>query len=351
MSKLYKIAIIGFGNVGQGLTKIISDKYALLNERFGVDIRIVAVCDLYKGSVADPDGLDPSLLLSTLELEGNLKCLDTKHSSWNATETIDKSGADILIELAYTDLKTGEPALSHVKRALNNGMHVSMTNKGPVALAFPELRDIAKKNNVQIGIEGTVMSGTPSLTLGTDMLLAAGITRIQGILNGTTNYILGEMEAGLDYQKALTQAQELGYAEADPKGDVDGHDAAAKVVILGNLFMDLALTLPDIDCTGISHISKEDVSKALTKNKHWKLIGTVAKTETGYIASVKPEMVDKNHPLASISGATNAITYSTELLGDITLIGPGAGRVETGYAVIEDILAIHKNSYMLTSQQ
>jgi homoserine dehydrogenase len=343
MSKLYKLAIIGFGNVGQGLTKILSDKYELLNERFGVDIRIVAVCDLYKGSVADPDGLDPEILLSSIELEGDLKSLDAKYTGWNAKEMIANSGADILVELAYTDLKTGEPALSHVKQALNNGMHVSMTNKGPVALAFPELRDIAKQNNVQIGIEGTVMSGTPSINLGNEMLLAAGITKIQGIFNGTTNYILGEMEAGLDYQVALTQAQALGYAEADPTGDVDGHDAAAKVVILGNLFMDLALTLPDVDCTGISLISAEDVAKASVQNKHWKLIGTVAKTETGFTASVKPEMVSKNHPLASISGATNAITYSTDVLGDITLIGPGAGRLETGYAVIEDILAIHKS--------
>jgi homoserine dehydrogenase len=344
MSKIYKLAIIGFGNVGQGLTTIINDKYELLKERFGVDIHIVAVCDLHKGSVADPQGLDPKMLLSHLDLKGDLKSLNAKYTGWNAQETIAKSGADILIELAYTDLITGEPALSHVKQALNNGMHVSMTNKGPVALAFPELRDIANRNNVQIGIEGTVMSGTPALNLGNDMLLAAGITQIQGILNGTTNYILGEMEAGLDYQVALSQAQALGYAEADPSGDVDGHDAAAKVVILGNLLMDLALTLADVDCTGISQISTADIAEAAAQNKHWKLIGTVAKTETGFIASVKPQMVSKDHALASIFGATNAITYTTELLGDVTLIGPGAGRLETGYAVIEDILAIHKNS-------
>lgn len=344
MSKVYKLAIIGFGNVGQGFTKILANKHELLKERFGVDIRIVAVCDLYKGSVADADGLCPTMLLRHIEVDGDLKSIDAKYGGWNAEETIANSGADILIELAYTDLKTGEPALSHVKQALNNGMHVSMTNKGPVALAFPELRDIASKNNVQIGIEGTVMSGTPSLSLGNEMLLAAGITKIQGILNGTTNYILGEMENGLDYQVALTQAQALGYAEADPTGDVNGYDAAAKVVILANLFMDLKLTLADIDCTGITQITSKDIAKASAQNKHWKLIGTVAKTKTGFIAAVKAEMVSKDHPLASISGATNAITYSTELLGDITLIGPGAGRVETGYAVIEDILTIHKNS-------
>ena len=108
-----------------------------------------AVCDLFKGSVADSDGLDPEMLLNSLEKDGDLKSLATKLTGWNAQQTIENSGADILIELAYTDLKTGEPALSHVKQALNKGMHVSMTNKGPVALAFPELRKIAKQNNVQ----------------------------------------------------------------------------------------------------------------------------------------------------------------------------------------------------------
>ncbi len=343
-SKKYKIAIIGFGNVGQGLAKILSDKQILLSEKFGVDISIVAVCDLYKGSVADPDGLDSRELLKNIEAHGDLKKMQTQFSGWDAEETIEKSGADILIELAYTDLKTGEPALSHIKQALRKGMHVSMTNKGPVALAFPELRKLAEQNNVHIGIEGTVMSGTPSLYLGNEMLLAAGITKIQGILNGTTNYILGEMEKGLEYQIALNQAQELGYAEANPSGDVDGHDAAAKVVILGNLFMGLDLTLSDIDCTGITAISTKDIENAALENKHWKLIGCVEKTKTGFIASVAPKMISKSHPLASISGATNALTYSTEILGDVTIIGPGAGRLETGYAVIEDILSIHKNS-------
>ena len=344
MSKQYKLAIIGFGNVGQGLAKILVDRQGLLEEKFGLKILIVAVCDLHKGSIADPEGLDPGELLSHIEKYGDINKIQSQFSGWNSEETIAKSGADILVELAYTDLTTGEPALSHVKQALNNGMHVSMTNKGPVALAFPELRKMAADNNVQIGIEGTVMSGTPSLALGNEMLLAAGITKIQGILNGTTNYILCEMEKGLEYQTALKQAQELGYAEADPSGDVNGHDASAKVVILGNLFMDLALTLSDIDCTGIAKITAKDIEQATEQNKHWKLIGTVEKTKTGFIASVKPEMIAKEHPLASISGATNAITYSTELLGDITLIGPGAGRLETGYAVIEDILSIHKNN-------
>ena len=345
MTTQYKLALIGFGNVGQGLAKILSDKHSFLKAKFGVDIRIVAVCDLYKGSVADAKGLDPAVLLEHIEARGDLKNFGDLNTDWDASETIANSGADILVELAYTDLETGEPAFSHVKQAMNNGMHISMTNKGPVALHFPELKKIATKNNVQIGIEGTVMSGTPALNLACEMLLPAGIIKIQGILNGTTNYILGEMEAGADYASALKQAQQLGYAEANPAGDVEGHDAAAKVVILGNLLMDLSLTLADIDCSGINNITAADIAQAAANNQRWKLIGTVEKTATGYIAAVKAMMLDYDHPLAAISGATNAITYTTELMGDITLIGPGAGRLETGYAIIEDILSIHKNCH------
>ena len=134
--KTYTLAIIGFGNVGQGLTKIISDKKQLLIEKFGINLSIVAVCDLYKGSLSNPDGLDPEVLLSDLAKHGDLKSTSAPITGWNATETIDKSGADILVELAFTDLQTGEPAVSHVKQALNNGMHVSMTIKGQLLYTF-----------------------------------------------------------------------------------------------------------------------------------------------------------------------------------------------------------------------
>ena len=344
MSSTYNLAIIGFGNVGQGLVRILAEKHDMLVQNFGVDIKIVAVCDLSKGSISDRNGIDPQQLLDALDTLGSIGSIPTPNSEWDAIQMIENSNADIVVELAYTDLKTGEPAISHLKKAISMGMHVSTTNKGPVALHFPELRRLANENNVQIGIEGTVMSGTPSLYLGSEMLLAAGITKIQGILNGTTNYILCEMEKGRSYLESLKQAQDLGYAEADPAGDVEGKDAAAKVVILGNLFMGLDISLSDIDCTGITKISEQDIESAKSQNKHWKLIGTVTKTNDGYIASVKPEMIANGHPLAPISGATNAITYSTEILGDITLVGPGAGRLETGYAIIEDILSIHKNS-------
>ncbi len=196
--------------------------------------------------------------------------------------------------------------------------------------------------SVSLGVEGTVMSGTPSLRLGMEYLKAAGIRCVQGILNGTTNYILTQMSNGAPYSSALEEAQELGYAEADPTGDVEGFDAAGKVVILANLLMDTPLTMDDVDRDGITWLSLEDIDDARQSRDCWKLIGKVERRDGKVLASVKPTRLPLSHPLASVKGATNAITYSTDLLGDVTLIGPGAGRLETGFALLADILAIQK---------
>jgi len=335
----YKLALIGFGNVGQGLAEILSKKASLLHEKFDADIRIVAICDLYKGSIADPDGFDPRTLLDHIKQYGDLKEFPARDKGWDARETIANSDANVLVELSFTDLQTGEPALSHTIQALESGMHVSTSNKGPAALHFPKLLGLSKAHGGRIGVEGTVMSGTPTLALGMNMLAAAGVTRVQGILNGTTNYILGEMENGADYADALKDAQAKGYAEADPTGDVDGHDAAAKVVILANLVMGQSMTMEDVSCTGISGITRDQIQSAQAENQRWKLIGTLENVDGRIQGSVEPVRMDATHPLYGISGATNAITYSTDLLGEITLIGPGAGRIETGYAIIGDILS------------
>ena len=281
-------------------------------------------------------------VLAQVQATGKLEGVSATHVGWSALKTIQESNADAILELSYTDLKTGQPALEHLRAALNAKKHVVTTNKGPIALAYQELRALAQAQGVELGVEGTVMSGTPTLRLGLELLMGANIHKVQGILNGTTNYILTRMEAGLAYADALAEAQAKGYAEADPTGDVEGHDAAAKVVILANLLMGTQLTLADVDRTGITGITQADVQSAQAAGKRWKLIGTVEKTAEGVQASVKPQELSLSHPLASVSNATNAITYSTQFMGDVTVIGAGAGRLETGYALVQDLLAIHR---------
>jgi len=338
----YRLALIGFGNVGVGLAQILADRGDELAERFGARFQIVAISDLIRGSIYDPNGFDPAVLLEAVEKDGNLEAVDASERGWDALQTITGSNADIVLELSYTNLETGEPAFTHIKTALESGKHVVTTNKGPTALRFPELTALAAAKGVDIGVEGTVMSGTPTVRLGMEYVAAAGVSCIEGILNGTTNYILTKMEEGADYAEALADAQELGYAEADPTGDVEGHDPAGKVVILGNLLMNLPLTMSDVECEGISSLTSDDIAAATAAGERWKLIGRLSQEGETVTASVKPVRLPLSHPLASIGGATNAITFTTDLLGQVTLVGPGAGRLETGFALIVDMLAIHR---------
>jgi homoserine dehydrogenase len=210
-------------------------------------------------------------------------------------------------------------------------------------LHFGELEDLARQHGVKLGVEGSVMSGTPTLRLGRELLGAAHIRKIQGILNGTTNYILTKMEAGASYPEALAEAQALGYAEADPTGDVEGFDAAGKVVILARLLMNEQMHMEDVDRSGITHLTSDDIKTASAAGERWKLIGSLERDSQGkLLAKVKAERLPTSHPLAGVSGATNAAHFTTDLVGDVTLIGPGAGRLPTGYAVIEDVLAIYR---------
>lgn len=340
--KTYKLALIGFGNVGQGLAHIIRERGEEIAAQFGAQIIITAVSDLVKGAVYDPAGLDPAVLLAAAAQGKPLDSVPAPHHGWDALQTITQTHADVIAEMSYTDLQTGEPAASHIRAALQAGKHALTTNKGPAALHYPALSRLAAERGVIFGVEGTVMSGTPSLHLGLDLLSAAGITCVQGIFNGTTNYILTRMGAGDSYAGALAEAQRLGYAEADPTGDVEGFDAAGKVVILANLLMDASIGMEDIDRKGISHLTVDDIASASAAGEKWKLIGKVEKTADGVRASVQPVRLLLAHPLASVDGATNAITYTTDLLGDVTLIGPGAGRIETGYSLLVDLLHAHR---------
>lgn len=338
----YRLALIGLGNVGLGFAQILKDHGEELARRYGLGLRIVAVSDFIRGSISDPAGLEPEALIDAIADTGNLDDVPAAERGWDALETITRSDADVVMELTYTDLETGEPAFTHIKAALESGKHVITTNKGPVALRFPDLLEIAKEKGVEIGVEGTVMSGTPTLRLGMEYVAAARVSRIEGILNGTTNYILTQMEAGADYGSALADAQEKGYAEADPAGDVEGHDAAGKVVILGNLLMGLPLTMSDVDCTGITGLAPDDIAAAKEAGERWKLVGKLEVVDGQPSASVRPQRIPLAHPLASIAGATNAITYTTDMLGQVTLVGPGAGRTETGFALVVDLLGIHR---------
>jgi homoserine dehydrogenase len=339
----YRLALIGFGNVNQGLSEILRDYAYFLAESFGVSFTVVGVSDLLKGSIYQPDGFQASDLLEAVQRDGNLDRLPAAQRGWDALTLIANSNADIVVEASYTDLQTGQPAISYVRAALETGKHVVTSNKGPVALCYAELAELARQKSVLFGVEGTVMSGTPAVHLGHEVLKSAIIRKVEGILNGTTNYILTNMELGVSYQDALAEAQKQGYAEADPTGDVEGFDTAGKVAILSQILFDRPISMEAVERTGISQLTLEDINQARKAGERWKLIGALEEKDGKLKAKVSPTRIPLSHPLAGVSGATNAITYDTKILGLVTLIGPGAGRQQTGYALLSDLLAIHKS--------
>ncbi|MEO7910722.1 MAG: homoserine dehydrogenase [Roseiflexaceae bacterium] len=337
---IYRLALIGFGSAGQGLAKILRDHGESLARRYGVEMRIVAVCTRTRGSLYDPDGLDSAALLEAITHDGHLHNL-ARQRDWSPLDMIEQADADVLVELSPTDLTTGEPATSHMRAALSRNMHTITANKGPIALHLTELRHLASNAQLYLGYEGTVMSGTPALRLGWSDLAGCEVLELRGIVNGTTNYILTQMESGMSYADALAEAQRLGYAEADPTGDVEGYDAAAKAVILANILMDARLGLGDVERAGITTLTRDNIEAARDSGERWKLIARVWRDGEQVRASVQPTRLLISHPLASAGGATNALTITTDLLGDVTLIGPGAGGAATGFAIIPDILALH----------
>jgi homoserine dehydrogenase len=333
-----KIALIGLGTVGQGLLEILRDKGAELKAQNGFDAQIVAVMTRSKGTLYDPNGLDIPALLSAAKV-GNLNQYPKSNSlqrNQDILSLIKTCNADVLVECSNTDLQTGQPALDYCYAAFESGKHVVLANKGPVAVAYDELVARATQAGRELRFEATVMAGTPSIRLAMQALRGCQISEAKGILNGTTNYILTQMESGMSYSDALAQAQQLGYAEADPAGDVEGWDAAGKVIILARALFNSTITLKEMDVKGITEITPADVLVATNAGEKWKLIARV--TPQG--GSVQPMRVKLSNPLAAVSGGTNAITYTTDLLGDVTLVGSGAGRQQTGFGLLSDLLDI-----------
>ncbi|MBN1825532.1 MAG: homoserine dehydrogenase [Candidatus Eisenbacteria bacterium] len=332
-----RLLLIGFGTVGRGLAELLIGKRETLKERYGIEPVVVGISDMKTGSLYDPKGIDLAAAVREAEEKGSLAGLPGGFDG-DALTLIGSAEADCVVEMTYTDIKTGEPATSHVRAALERGMHVVTTNKGPVALNLPALNALAAKKGIRFLYEGTVMSGTPVLNLIRETLAGCAITEIKGILNGTTNYILSKMEEGMDYEGALKKAQELGYAEAVPDADVLGWDALGKVTILANAVFDAHKKPADFPCEGITGISAERVADAKARGKRYKLIGRVAIEKGKVVGGVGPQEIDLSHPLAGVMGAVNALTITTDALGDVTIVGPGAGRVETGYSALIDII-------------
>ena len=333
-----RIILIGYGIVGQSFTKLLLSKLVDLSNLYGMKPRIVACVD-NKGSAIDTSGLDIQRLLEIKKNKGTVgEYYSNKTSRLEPLQIIENIDAEIVLELTPTNLTDGEPGLSHITSAMKYGKNVITVNKGPLSVGFPSLIELANYNGIMFKFSGTVGGGTPILEFAKRCLKGDRIVSFKGILNGTTNFILSKMEEGLTFKNALKDAQIKGYAETVPSLDIDGYDAAAKLVIMANWLMGMKVALEDVNRNGITKVKTQEVSKAIKKGNAIKLI---ASCENKRLV-VKPMEVSKLDPIC-VNGTLNSVTFSLEYAGNQTIIGRGAGGIETASAVLRDMIEIREN--------
>jgi len=318
-----KVAVLGLGSVGKGVLEMIAKK--------DLDIIVTGVADSKSGLI-NPSGVDIGAVLSSKRTG---PCGNT---SISAKEVVSRADYDILVEVTPTNAGNGEPAFSYMKLAIERGKHIVTSNKGPISLHLKQLVALAKEKDVFVRYEATVGGAIPIMhTLGNG-LAGNEFLALYGVLNGTCNYILTRMAAeGLTYDQALAEARELGYAEADPTYDVKGIDAAIKLVILANTIWGNGASLDQVDITGIDLLTTDALRLAEEKDCTIRLIAEAFPGKG--VLRVSPRIIRKDHPLV-FEGTLNAITLETDMAGEITLIGKGAGSIETASAIIGDIMFI-----------
>ncbi len=329
-----RVSIIGFGSVGRGVARAILDTRERL-KGLGLEIVVVGVADS-RGGVMDAGGLDLAALLERKEETGSVGGEGVR-----GLDVIREVDHDLVIEATPTNIEDGEPGLSNMLTAFDCGRHVVTSNKGPLALEYQRLVECAEDNGVQFRYEATVGGAVPILNLVHEALAGSRVLEIEGILNGTCNYILTRMaEESLSYQHVLSEAQELGIAETDPTYDVEGIDSACKLVILANSVFRQNATYRQVEVTGITKITPEALELAGKNNFTIKLV-CQASPDT---LKVAPRLVPRRHPL-SVGGTLNVAAIHTDLAGPIIITGRGAGSLETASAILSDTIHIARTSH------
>ncbi|HEY46771.1 MAG TPA: homoserine dehydrogenase [Anaerolineae bacterium] len=333
-----KIALLGFGNVGRALAQLLIAKREVLREQYQIEWSIVGIATRRHGSVLKPSGIDLEAALSLATADKEISTLAPNNSDIDGVTFVRMSGADVLFENTPVNYQTGQPAIDHITTALELGMHAITANKGPVVHAFDRLAELAQAKGARFLYESTVMDGAPIFSLWQEVLPVAKLHSFRGVLNSTTNLILTLMETEKSFDEALAHTQAIGIAETDPSGDIMGWDSAVKVAALVTVLMGIPLPPDIIKREGIEHISLEDVIKAREEGRRWKLICQAWRDGKGVKASVGPEQIDPNDSLYNVMGTSSAVTFVSDVLGDLTITETNPGPHTTAYGLLADFI-------------
>ena len=334
------IGLIGFGGVGQALIKLLIDKESYLLQQYNLKINVKYIIKS-NGGIYNASGINLSEILKVIDENINITCHNEWKDNLNINDIIDNNDIDTLVELTSTNIETGEPGLTHIRKSLENNINVVTGNKGPILLDYKKLKVLADNNNVELKVGCTTGGALPSINGGIYDIAGSKIQSIEGVLNGTTNYILSKMaNDNVDYKEALLEAQKVGIAESDPSLDVLGYDTASKIIILSNVLMNSDLKLEDLKINGIEEVRLDNIEKAKVRGNKIKLIGKVYKKDNLVKGYVTPIETDENHPLYCVDYKNKGIYYKTDTLGDISIIGGASGTMNAAASILRDIILL-----------
>jgi homoserine dehydrogenase len=319
-------------------------------ERLDFEWRIVGMATRRHGSVVDTNGIDAARALALVESGQPLDRLDGEPRQRSGLDVIRQTarlladeaadGRLVLVESTVLDIDRGEPALSHVRAALEAQMHVVSVNKGPAAFAYDELESLADTMDRVFFFEGAVMDGVPVFNLVRETMPAVRVDGFRGVINTTSNFVLSALEQGLPFEQAVREMQARGIAEADPSLDIDGWDAAAKTAALVNVLMGGSITPHQVTRTGISEVRIADVKDALARGRRIRLVAAARRQGSSLVARVEPELLTPDDPLAGLADTANALYITTDLLGEVGIVQREGTLTQTAYALLSDISRI-----------
>ncbi len=335
-----KVAMIGFGNAARAFAKILIEKQESIKNTMDCDIRIVAITTGSRGSLVCPDGIDLKEACRQIEEAGSFDPASSPISDWSSMEVVQNGEYDVMLEMTPLQIFTGQPAIDHLKYAMQRKKHVITANKGPIAWAFRQLKELAAQQNVCFYYETTVMDGTPVFNLVEDTLKFCRVTEVSGILNTTTNFVLEEMAKGISYEAVMEEGRRRGFVEADPSLDMEGWDAAAKTTALLNVLMDADITPEDIDRSGITNITEKEIREAEKRGCCIKLFCRGVVSGGKVVGTVKPIEVPLDELLAHIDGTSSAVSITTDLMGKLTVVEHNPELLQTGYGIFSDLIRV-----------
>ncbi len=339
----YKLCFIGFGNVARSLARLLERKRDLLKSNYDITYSVTGIATGRHGFAVNPDGIDVGQALEKVESGKSIAPLSTFQVD-DSLAVIAHSSANVVFENSPVNYESGQPAIDHVRAALNADMHAITANKGTVVHAYQELTALAKSKNKKFRFESTVLGGSPVFSTFREAMPLAELTSFKGIINATTNLILSRMEDGESFDDAVKYCQSIGIAETDPSGDVDGWDAAIKVSALATVLMDSPLKPQEVERKGIREITAEMVKQAKAEKKRWKLVASAERVGSQIKAKVSPELVDASSPLYGMMGSSSGLTFSTDVLPNYSVIvsereGMQGGPEETAYGLFADFVS------------